>query len=358
MSGSVDIDELAATDTEIDANPDADIDIGTANTMRERANESWIKLWVLLSANRLAVTGLLALAVFAVFVAIGTVIRPSFVSIVRTTSTLKYMFSQLIGVVVTTTTFVVTISQLVISQENGPLGEQRRRMSDAMDFREYSQEIIGQPTPADPSAFLRWLVKATERRASALRSTIADNDDDQLRAEVDEFTESIIGNATEVREELEGATFGEFGVVFAALNYNYGWKIFQVERLLGDHPDSLTEEDEVLLNELKTTLSMFGPAREHIKTLYFEWELIDLSQLMIYVSVPALIVAGSMLAFVNGQSFPGVTLGVPDILWVTAGAFTVTVLPFLLLLSFIARVATLAKRTLAIGPLILRGSQR
>ncbi len=358
MSTRSDPDIDADSDTDTDLDTDQDVGISTANTMRERANESRIKLWVMLSANRLVVTALLAGIVFVAFVVLGTVIYPPFPSIVEGTSTLKYMFSQMIGAIITATTLVVTISQLVISQENGPLGEQRGRMSNTMDFREYTQELIGRPTPADPSAFLRALVNATQQRASALRDTIEGNRNDQLRAEVDEFTESVIGNAEEVRSELEGATFGSFDVLFAALNYNYGWKVFQVERIEDDYADSLTEEDRAVLAELKTTLSMFGPAREHIKTLYFEWALINLSQLILYVSVPALIVAGSMLAFVNTTSIPGATFGVSNILWVTAGAFTVTSLPFLLLISYVARVATIAKRTLAIGPLILRESQR
>jgi len=44
------------------------------------------------------------------------------------------------------------------------------------------------------------------------------------------------------------------------------------------------------------------------------------------------------------------TLGLPNLLLIVAGAFTVSVLPFLLLLSYILRIATVAKRTLAIGP--------
>ena len=343
-------------DTDIDT--DEDMGIGTANTMRERAGESWIKLAVVLGANRLLVTGLLALLVFVSFVALGTVIYPPFESMLRSTSTLKYMFSQMIGAIITGTTLVVTIGQLVISQENGPLGEQRIRMSNTMNVRDYTSELIDQPTPADPSAYLREIVVTVERQTEVLRDAITSNDNDRLRAEVEEFTDSVTGNAEEVKEELDGAEFGTFDVLFAALNFNYGWKIFQIERIADDHEESLDEEEQAVLDELRTTLSMFGPAREHIKTLYFEWALIDLSQLILYVSVPALIVAGSMLAFVDASSFSGTTFGLPSILLVVGGAFTVTTLPFLLLVSYISRVVTVAKRTLAIGPLILRDSQR
>ena len=351
-----DVEAEADGETEIDA--DADPDIGTANTMQERSNESRIKLWATLKGRRLLITGLLALGFFVGFVAVGELFVPNFQSTLRSDNMLHYLFSTMISAIITGTTLVVTISQLVISQENGPLGEQRERMSNTMDFREYTEEMIGSPSPPDTSTFLSEIVGTSEREASRLRDAIADNDDDQLRAEVDEFTESLINNAEEVREELDGESFGTFGVLNAALNYNYGNKIFHVERIANDHSDSLTDEDMAILDDLKSTLSMFGPAREHIKTLYFEWALIDLSQLILYTSVPALLVAGSMLVFFSGFSLANATFGISHTILVVGAAFTVTLIPFFLLISYIARVATAAKRTLAIGPLILRESQR
>jgi len=47
-----------------------------------------------------------------------------------------------------------------------------------------------------------------------------------------------------------------------------------------------------------------------------------------------------------------------NVLWIVAAAFTVSVVPPLILVSYIVRIAIVAKRTLAIGPLILRESQR
>ena len=351
-----DIEADADDDTVIDV--DTDADIGTANTMRERADESRLKLWVMLGANRLLVTGLLALGFFISFVIFGEVLYPAFQSDIQSGDTIETIFSTMLGAIITGTTLVLTISQLVISQENGPLGDQHERMSNTMDFREYTENLIGTPTPADPSAFLREIVNGVERRASAFRDAVAEKENDRLRGEADEFTESVTGNADEVKNELDGARFGSFDVLFAALNFNYGWKIFQVERMADDHADDLTDEEMVILDELKTTLTMFGPAREHIKTLYFEWALIDLSQLIVYTSVPALLVAGSMLTFLGGSSIAGTTFGIGNLLWLVCGALTVTLLPFLLLIAYIARIATVAKRTLAIGPFILRDSQR
>lgn len=345
-------------DGEANPNVDTSIDVGTANTMRERAGESTVKIWLLLAAKRWHVTTLLALVVFVLFVVLVTVLPPAVIPQIRSGDTIETMFSTMIGAIITSVTLVVTIGQLVISQENGPLGEQRDRMENSMDFRDYAEELIGAPSPADPSAFLRNLVDVAEQRADAVRDGLSDIDNDQLQWEVDEFTESLIANSQMVREQLEDAEFGSFEVLFAALNYNYGWKIYQVERIANDHAEDLGEPENTLLTELKTSLTLFGPAREHVKTLYFEWALVTLSQMILYSAIPALVVAGVMLTAVDGATLPGSAFGVAHITVLIGAAFTITLVPFLLFTSYVLRIVTIAKRTLAIEPLILRESQR
>ena len=354
----IEADADAETDIKMDTDVDVDVDISTENTMRERANQNRVVLWLLLSAERLYVTAVLAVAIFVVFIIAVTVLGPPFQSQIMSSDTIETLFTTMIGAIITTSVVVVTISQLVLSQENGSLGEQRERMENSMDYRTYTRDLIERPLPADPAAFLQQIVTATERRANALRNAVVGNDDDHLRAEVDEFTDSVTGNAEAVKEQLDGGTFGSFDVMSAALNYNYSWKIFQVERIAYEHDESLSEEDTAILNELKTVLSMFGTAREHIRTLYLEWTLITLSKQILYVAIPALAVAGIMVAVVNAGTFPGSTVGIANIIWVVGGAFTVALLPFLLFASYIWQIITLTQRTLAIDPLILRESQR
>jgi hypothetical protein len=333
-------------------------DISTANTMRGRSDQSRVRFWVLLQANRVHVAAALTLAVFAAFLIAVTVLHPPFGRQIRSGDVIETLFSTMLSVVVTGTTLVVTISQLVLSQENGPLGEQRDRMQNAMNFRNYTEELIGSPSPADPSTFLREIVDVVDQRMQTLRETLEGHDDGDLREEVEEFADSVSGNSEEVRDQLEGATFGTFDVLFAALNFNYGWKIFQVERIANEYESALDEEELDLFDDLKTALSLFGPAREHVKTLYFQWALIELSQMILYAAVPALAVAGIMTAVVDGGTFPGGTLGIDHSIWVVAGAFAVTIVPFMLFTSYVLRIVTVAKRTLAIEPLILRESQR
>jgi hypothetical protein len=332
--------------------------MGTADTMHERGGERKVRMLALMRVDRLVLTGVLAFAVFLGFVVGVTVLEPALAEQIRTGDLVDTMFSSMITVIVTGSTLVVSIGQLVISQEDGPLGEQRTRMSNAMDFRDYTAELLDGPTPADPSAFLRELVRVTAERAETVRESVCEKGEKEVCTEVDEVTESIIQNADEVTDRLEGASFGTFDVLYAALQFNYSWKIFQIERISSEHASDLDEDDQRLLEDLKTSLSLFGPAREHIKTLYFQWELIGFSQWTLYTAVPALLVAGVMLGVVDAGTFPGETLGIANVVFVVGGAFAVTLVPFLLFVSYLLRILTVAKRTLAIEPLILRESQR
>ncbi|WP_336365072.1 hypothetical protein [Halalkalicoccus salilacus] len=105
-------------------------------------------------------------------------------------------------------------------------------------------------------------------------------------------------------------------------------------------------------------LKLFGPAREHFKTLYFEWELVNLSNALLYISVPVLIIIGLVLMYLGPGAVPGTFLGVDNLTWVAAAAYTIELAPFVVLLSYILRIGTMAKRTLAIGPFILREADR
>ena len=349
------------------ASTDDDGDAASADTMRERAGESRAKLWLLLRANRLLVAGVLTVVVFVAFVAAAAALSPALAEKVGSSDPIETLFASMITAIVTGATLVVTIGQLVLTQENGPLGDQQERMDDTLAVRNSVAELTGEPAPTDPAAFLDTLLVAATGRARALRESVSerngggsdlgDSDGAGLGADIDEFAAGVVGNADAVRGRLDGSEFGSFDVVFAALDFNYGRKLGRIERIADEHDEALTDAEHDLLEELREALSLFGPAREHVKTLYFQWALIDLSRLILYAAVPALVVAGAMVAVVDAGTFSGSTLGIDHVTLVVGGAFAVTLLPFSLFVSYVLRVLTLAKRTLAIGPLVLRDSE-
>mgnify|MGYP006977846124 CR=1 FL=1 len=329
-------------------------------SMRERADESRAKLYVLLEADRWVVTGAVMAFVFAVLVLVGTVAPVSLPAIVADSDPVGTLFQALVTAIITGVTIVVTITQLVLSQELGPVGDQRERMEGAMAFRTDTEDLLDTPvSPLEPSRFLSGLVEEAGARAAHLRDVTAGDLDDAAQSRIDEFVDSLTDDVSNVRDRLEGSQFGTFGVLSPALDFNYSVKIYDARRIRHEHGDALSEDADQALDEVVELLGYFAPAREHVKTLYFQWELTDLSREILYATVPALVVAMIATLYLDTAGMiQGTTLGVDNYVWAVSAAATVAVGPFAHLLSYVLRIATVAKRTLAIGPFVLRDIDR
>lgn len=338
-----------------------------SDTMRGRAEESSWKIWILMEANRWAVTGLLFAGIFVSMVVLG-VLDPSPLqqSMVQSDPT-ETLFQAYVTAIITGVTLVVTLNQLVLSEELGHVGDQRNRMEDAMEFRADVADLLDVPvSPPDPASFLQGLVAETSSRAETLadtvdrsRDAVDRSHDEELTRRTHEYVESLTKNADEVTDRLDEAEFGSFDMLSAVLDFNYSWKIFQAHRLRGEYADSLSDEAEEAFTDVEEVLVLFAPAREHFKTLYFRWELVNLSRAILYAAVPALVVVSAAIVYYDAQVIPGATLGISNAVFVTSGVTAIATSPFLLLLAYVLRIATVAKRTLSIGPFILRsGGQR
>ncbi|WP_435069316.1 hypothetical protein [Haloplanus sp. C73] len=318
-----------------------------SDQLRARAAESRVKLWLLLEADRrFVVAGLVAVVGLALLAA--GLLLPAAAETLRQSDSVDTLFQGLLTATITGVTLVLTLNQLVLSQELGAVGDQRERMAGAMEFREDAADAIGASvSPARPSQFLRALVQVAGQRATQLREAV-DEADESYDAVVD-LTESLTENADRVTSDLDGAQFGDFDVLSAALNFNYSWKIFAARRI-GERHD-LPPNAAAALSDLVDTLELFGPAREHFKTLYFQWELIELSRAILTAALPALLVSIGMVAFFDPSRYVAL---VP----IVAVAATIALLPFLVLLAYILRIATVTKHTLSIGPFILRETEQ
>ncbi|WP_416840890.1 hypothetical protein [Haloferax sp. DFSO52] len=332
--------------------------------MRARGATSRAKLDIYLRADRWAVALVPLVIVFLSIVVLGILDPTPLRSAVESTDPIETLAQGLLTSIVTGVTLVVSINQLVLSRELGPLGEQRDRMQGSIDFREEVADLLGVPVaPPEPSAFLRALAEDIAARSRAVTETLPDDTDtdgtpDDVTKRVREFTTQVAENAEEVADRLEGRQFGSFEVLSAALDLNYSWKIYQATRLQRTH-DDLSSETKSALDDLRDALELFGPAREHVKTLYFRWELVDLSRAMFYTAIPALVASiGAILFLDNLGSVPGATLGISNLLLVVAFVTAVSLSPFAVLAAYVLRISTVAKRTLSIGPFVLRSETR
>lgn len=328
-----------------------------SNLLRERADQSRAKLWLLLEADRWVVTGALLVLVFFTLVAVGH-LAPAAETVVRDGDPIATLFQALLTATITGVTLVLTLNQLVLSQELGAVGDQRERMEGATEFRRDAADAIGAPvSPSRPAQFLRALVEVSAECAEDLRDSVSTSTDEELRTAADDLADDLIENADQVSTGLDGAQFGSFDVISSALNFNYSWKVFASRRIRETYGDRLDERGAAALERLIVTLELFGPAREHFKTLYFQWELINLSRHILVTSVPALIVSTAMIVFFDPAPYEGTVFGVETLVVVVAAATALSLVPFLLLLAYILRIATVTKHTLSIGPFILRETE-
>ena len=325
---------------------------GTADSMRERADESRLKLWLFYEADRRFVAVVIGLTFYCSLLAVGA-LAPNVTAVLRSGDPVETTFQALVGAVVTGVTLIVTLNQLVLSQEFGTLDDEYDRYEQTIDVRErIGDHIEPDVTPADPSAFLASIVAATAADARALAATV--DDEGAAGDAVAELVEDVRSNAATVTEQLDSAEFGTFDVLSAALDYNYSQKVFEARRTRTSYGDVLSAESRDRFDELIETLELFAPAREHIKVLYMQWELVDLSRYVIASAVPALVVSVSMLLFYDVGTPGGTVLGIPMAVVIVCAAVIVALSPFLILLSYVLRIASVTKRTLAIGPFTLR----
>jgi len=323
---------------------------------RTEGSNYWMSL--LIHVNRWLLVAVILGAVFCLLVVASQLGLASLRQIAATETGLRWLFSPFIGAIITGTSIVVTINQFVLSQELGAVGDQRDRMQEAMEFQTDVESKLGVGvSEPEPAAFLAELVSGIEDRATRLtEAMVADHDADRTEL-VEGFVDDVTRNAETVRNELDGAQFGKFDVMAAALNFNYSWKIYAARRIRHRHGEALSSEASEALDELLSLLKFFGEAREHFKTLYFQWELINLSRALLYISVPALAVVGVFLMFIDATTLYGTTLGVDNLVWVTSAGFAFSLAPFVVFIVFILRIATVAKHTLAMGPFILRETE-
>jgi len=311
--------------------------------------------WLLLDADRRVVTATVLSLLFVTFFTLGAIDDTPIREAMGSSDPIETVFQAMLGAVVTGVTIVVTINQLVLSQELGAVGDQRSRMRGAMNFRRDVEDALDRPqSPMEPSDFLKSLVDRTRSHAETLRDSVDPSGGNPLHRRTEAMASNLIASTDRVSERLAGAQFGTFEVLRAALALDYSVTIYEARRIQNEPGGSIDEHTRQTLRSLVDVLELYGSAREHFKTLYFQWELINLSRVVLYAAIPALAVSGSMVFYVDPSTMTGTLLGVDVLIWVASAAITVTLVPFALLLSYILRIATVAKRTLAIGPFVLR----
>ncbi|OVE84420.1 hypothetical protein [Natronolimnobius baerhuensis] len=261
--------------------------------------------------------------------------------------------AALIGGMLPFITVVLAINQLILSEEFGSTGTFLERLEETREYRERIEDHTGyRPTPAEPAAFLRVLIEAKRRTALGLQN-ICQGAPADLRGDIEAFIANTDSHDERAMDTLEDAHFGTFEVISVILHYNDPWQLQIVRRLRERNRIALSTDADRQLERLEDLLHDIHVARQYFKTVYMQQELADLSKILLYVGFPTLL-GGAFIVVSYGNLL---ALELHPSVYAVVVATTITALfsPFAVLLAYVLRIATIARRTAAdFGPFVLQ----
>lgn len=179
--------------------------------------------WILVEGDRLFITVLLSLAVFVLFL---TMNETGFISFVNDDSITRLAGGMIAGTF-SLVTLVVSINQLILSQEFATAGEARKELDGVMEFRRDLEERTDVPaSPTAPTKVLELIAEAMHHRAGELAEAVDDLEDSEYKTQVNQYVNSVQERTDRVDETLEETSFGTFKAVSASIRYNNAWQVY------------------------------------------------------------------------------------------------------------------------------------
>lgn len=299
--------------------------------------------WVLLEGNRIVVAGLLLLVILVAYTALELV---GFTA-AQNLGVVSAALGALVSGNLTVITVVLSINQLVLSRELQGIGGLTSSIEEVSEFRERVREALGREvTPETPAEFLSLLLRSTQAEVEQLEDATAHVDDDDLRADVDEFTTRLTAHTDRVVGLLRKPDIGVFGVLAATLSTNYAHELNETRRIKARYRDQLSDTAVNSLDSIARRVKDIDVARQYFKTMYMQEELSYFSRLLLYVGIPAEFITVATLIAVSKSG--GALAGLPTTLPVVAPiVITIAFAPLVVLFSFMVRVATVAHNTIS-----------
>ncbi|MFC4447609.1 hypothetical protein [Halorussus aquaticus] len=347
-SGNDTLDELVPEHRSLDTLIPGDR--GAPSSLGER-----VAHWFLLRGERAHVTLVLLVAVLVVLLAMSVVRPVDVYALLKDTNTVQTLFNTLLSGMILLVSVVVSINSIVLSEEITDIEHQRERIDASIQYRgQIEQFIEGDVSPARPAEFLRAILKIIDQQSSTLADIAARSDDEEFRREAETFSDNITDEAERAGETLTDAQFGTFRVLLAGLNYDYSWQLHVARRFQRKYGEGLDDDEQAAIEDIVETLKVFATGREYFKSLYYKREFAHLSSRLLYVSLPAIIVTSYVLLALDTNLFPQVSLFTLSPLMVFVSvAYTIALVPYLMLTAYVIRAMAVTLRTLASGPFIL-----
>lgn len=300
--------------------------------------------WLLLTGDRLVVAGLVLVSV----VVAGVALDAAGLFTYAPTSASYFLFSSLLGGNLTLVTVVLSINQLVLSRELGDPGNLQSRIEGAMSYRREVEAEAGVATsPVEPGEFLRFLHEHLRDQAGQVENSIDESVTPELWERVGELVASIQHDAERVNETLteEGDIFT---VLAATMQTNHSEQLRELAAVQANSAETITDEQRELLDGLQDRLLQIDVARKYFETVYVQRELSYLSRLLLYVGLPAMVLAAAVLlgqAAVTTTPTPSQALSM-----LVPVAILTGFAPIAVLFSFVIRLSWVAQETATVAP--------
>jgi hypothetical protein len=313
--------------------------------------------WVLLEGNRLAVTGAILTFVYVSLLTIGLVWTSDIQVLLTETSTIENTLDTFMSGIILLVSIVVSINSVVLSHDIGSVQNQVDQTRGAREFRDDigGMTETGQ-SPSDPRAFLQLMATVITERAQTLAEDVSEVDGEHAD-DVVAYTDSIVSAIDHLAtgDKVRG---GEFNSLWIALEVDYGAFLDRSRTLRGAHREAITDSYDEQLDRLVESIQLFAIGREHFKTLYYHKEISVLSRTLLIVSLPAILIITMAIFASTAGHFPEFWLawrlfGIPPLQIFMATAFTIALLPYVVLTSYMLRLTTVGIQTASAGPFFL-----
>nr|WP_305883034.1 hypothetical protein [Halobellus rarus] len=303
-----------------------------------------LKRWILLDANRLAVTGALLTSVFTTFLLLSTFWTFEIQTLLTDTRTVQTILNTLLSGMILLVSIVVSINSIVLSHDITSVENQENRIQGAIKFRRNLGDLTDNgENPSNPSSFLRAMSKTISARAQELTKEL-DGAEQDFVEDIEEFVTSV-SEAAERLGAVEETSGAEFAVLWKGIGFDYGSHIERSRTL-----DSSREASTERFDDLIEAFELFAIGKEYFKTLYYTKEVSQLSQTLLVVALPAILFNAATIITINGRVFPdGQILGIPVLQPFIAVAFTISFAPYLVLTAYVLRLSTVARLTASRG---------
>lgn len=331
---------------------------GSLASAKTLARRNRLVVWVLFEGRRSRVAIALLGAVFLAFLALALLRPLDMRRLLSETSTLRTLFSALLSGAILVVSIVTSISSIVLSQEISGIETTQRRIDASIEFRERAEalaDIAG--SPGKPAAFLEVILYTIYRDARDLEAVTQGSDNDAFTEQIEAFVEETISETKQAARTLDGASFGTFKVLSAGLHYDHSWLLNTGLRIQSAHGDELTDEERDALSTLIDTLKLFATGRQYFESLYYKREVARLSSMLLYVSLPVVVLISYLLLALDADLLPEFGAGpfagpAVAVLFI----YTLSLAPYVVLTAHVIRVAAITLQTLAAGPFTIGSS--